>query len=492
VPYAYHQRNAAGALLSHAGNDVDAAIEVLSPLPFACGVVVIVAVSVAWLLTTDLYLALVAIVLFPTLVVLNVLYQRRVERPAEEAQHHLGVVSSVAHESFDGALVVKALGAERIEGERFAAAADALRAAKVEVAVTRATFESVLDALPTIGIAVLLPVGAWRIDQGALSVGDVVAFANLFTIIVWPLRLIGYVLGELPRAVVGHDRVARVLDEPDDPRHRLPAAPLDGPRPDDAGGAATRGARLDVEHLWFGFGPDRPVLRDVSFSVDADRTVAVVGPTGSGKSTLLLVISGLLDATGGAVLVDGRPVADRSVDELRSEVAMAFQEPFLFGDSVSENVLLGIEQADRLEEVAALAGVSGFARRLPNGFTTVVGERGATLSGGQRQRVALARALARRPRLLLLDDAASAVDPTTEARILASLREHLTATTTVMVASRLSTIALADEVVFLEEGRVVDRGAHTDLLVRQPRYEELVWAYELDRADRAGEVGART
>jgi ATP-binding cassette, subfamily B, bacterial len=305
------------------------------------------------------------------------------------------------------------------------------------------------------------------------------------------LRLIGYVLGEVPRAVVSYDRVARVLAEPDDPRHRLAAGPAAKRVLSADDRSLTRGARLDVEHLWFGFDPDRPVLRDVSFSVDPNRTVAVVGPTGSGKSTLLLVISGLLDATSGAVLLDGRPVADRSVDELRSEVAMAFQEPFLFGDSVSENVLLGIEQPGRLDEVAVLAGVAGFARRLPDGFATVVGERGATLSGGQRQRVALARALARRPRLLLLDDATSAVDPTTEARILAALRRHLTATTTVMVASRLSTIALVDEIVFIDEGRVIDHGAHTDVIGRQPRYEALVRAYELDRADRAGHIGTR-
>ncbi|MEY2406394.1 MAG: ATP-binding cassette, subfamily bacterial [Acidimicrobiaceae bacterium] len=482
VPYEYHQRNPTGELLSHAGNDVDAATEVLAPLPFASGVMVILVVSFGWMLLTDPYFAAIAVVLFPTLVALNVVYQRRVERPAEEAQEQLGVVSAVAHESFDGALVVKALGAERLESERFRAASEKLLRAKVRVATTRATFDAVLDALPTIGIAVLLPVGAWRVESGAVTVGDVVAFVSLFTILVWPLRLIGYVLGELPRAVVGMDRIQEVLAEPIDPRHELTVSR------DAASAASGRAALLDVQGLGFGYEPGRDVLDGVTFSVAPGRTVAVVGPTGSGKSTLLLLVAGLIGPQRGGVRVDGRDLSSFTVDDLRATVAMAFQEAFLFGDSLAENILLGDDDPELLATVADLAGVSGFARRLPQGFATLVGERGATLSGGQRQRVALARALARRPRLLLLDDATSAVDPTTEARILRSLRSHLTATTTLVVASRPSTIALADEVIFLDEGRVVDQGAHDELLARQPGYAHLVRAYELDRADRAGEV----
>ncbi|MEY2590193.1 MAG: ATP-binding cassette, subfamily bacterial, partial [Acidimicrobiaceae bacterium] len=361
-------------------------------------------------------------------------------------------------------------------------ASEKLLRAKVRVATTRATFDAVLDALPTIGIAVLLPVGAWRVESGAVTVGDVVAFVSLFTILVWPLRLIGYVLGELPRAVVGMDRIQEVLAEPIDPRHELSVSR-------EAVSAASGGAALlEVQGLGFGYEPGRDVLDGVTFSVAPGRTVAVVGPTGSGKSTLLFLVAGLIGPQRGGVRVDGRDLSSFTVDDLRATVAMAFQEAFLFGDSLAENILLGDDDPELLATVADLAGVSGFARRLPQGFATLVGERGATLSGGQRQRVALARALARSPRLLLLDDATSAVDPTTEARILRSLRSHLTATTTLVVASRPSTIALADEVIFLDEGRVVDQGAHDELLARQPGYAHLVRAYELDRADRAGEV----
>ncbi|MEY2570721.1 MAG: ATP-binding cassette, subfamily bacterial, partial [Acidimicrobiaceae bacterium] len=213
VPYEFHQRSSTGELLSHAGTDVDAVADVLAPLPFATGVIVIILVSLAWLFATDVYLALVGVVVFPAFIITNAFYERKVEVPAGEAQEELGIVSAIAHESFEGALVVKALGAEQLESDRFRAAAERLRDAKLRVASTRATFEATLDALPTAGIAVLLPLGAWRISSGAISIGNVVSFVSLFTIIVWPLRLIGFVLGEIPRSVAGHDRVARVLAE---------------------------------------------------------------------------------------------------------------------------------------------------------------------------------------------------------------------------------------------------------------------------------------
>ncbi len=481
VPYEFHQRTPTGELLAHADADVEAAADSLAPVPFSLGVGVIFITSMVWLVVTDLWLALVGFVVFPLVIAVNLIYQRVVEEPVERAQELVGQVSAIAHESFDGDLIVKALGAEGIESERFRAKAAELQEARIQVARLRATFETTLDALPTMAIVALLLLGAWRVDQGVMTPGTVVAFVSLFTLLTWPLRLIGYVLGNLPRAVVGYDRIQTILAEPVDPRHERSA------------GSATRittpsvdGARLVLDGLSFRYEPDRPVLSNVSAEVKPGTRVALVGPTGSGKSTLVLLVAGLLTPTGGAVRIDGRPLADLTVDELRAEIGVAFQEPFLFSDTVHDNIEManGVETHDAVVAAAALAGAHQFVTRLPDGYETVVGERGATLSGGQRQRVALARALARRPRLLLLDDATSAVDPTTEAAILAALSDRLRGTTTLVVASRPSTIALADEVIYLEEGRVVAHGTPTELLARVPGYERLVRAYELDRADR--------
>jgi ATP-binding cassette subfamily B protein len=487
VPYSFHRRTSTGELLSHAGNDVDAAVEVLAPLPYSTGVVVIVVLSVAWMLATDLWLALVAFAVFPALVLLNVRYQRAIGGPAERAQERLGHVSAVAHESFDGAVVVKVLGAEEIEARRFSAAAVELRDAKVAVSTIRAGFEAVLDALPALGTLVLLPIGAWRVDEGAITTGTIVSFVSLFQLLVFPLRLIGYVLGELPRSVVGHDRIERVLAVPADPRHAVAASvPGSAAGPD---GPADRGALLEVRGLGFAHEAGIDVLDDVSFTVEPGCTVAVVGPTGCGKSTLFLLIAGLLDPERGSIRLDGRDLASIGVAALRAEVATAFQEAFLFADTVAENVLLGWPAED-LHPALTLAGAERFVADLAGGPAAVVGERGATLSGGQRQRLALARALVRRPRLLLLDDATSAVDPTTEARILSAVSGELAGTTTLVVANRPATIALADEVLFLEAGRLVDHGPHLDLVARQPAYRRMVQAYELDRADRDGRGGS--
>jgi ABC-type multidrug transport system fused ATPase/permease subunit len=367
--------------------------------------------------------------------------------------------------------VVKALGAEAAEGERFRAMAERLRDAKVEVATRRATFDALLDSIPTLGVVGLVVAGAWRIDSGAITPGTLVSFVNLFTLLTFPLRIIGYVLGDMPRSVVGHDRVRRVLEEPlpvaSSGAGRLPDRPLD----------------LAVVDASFSYEEGSPALDGVTFSVPAGATVAVVGPTGAGKSTLVLLLARLLRAQRGVVRLGGVVVADLRPGDLAGACATVFQEAFLFAASLEENILLGLDAGP--DEVAAalrLAGADDFVAELPAGTATVVGERGATLSGGQRQRIALARALVRRPRLLLLDDATSAVDPSTEARILQGLASELAETTTVVVATRPSTLALADTVLHLERGRLAGAGTHDELLARSPGYERLVRAYELDRA----------
>ena len=467
LPMDFHRRRPAGELLAHADSDVNSATMVLKPLAFAVSVLVLVVVTLVVLLLAHPLMALIAAVLFPALAVISRVYTRRVEGPAAEVQRRVGEVSAVAHESFDGAVVVKTLGREQAEAARMRAASERLRDERVRVGRMRGTFEPAIDALPTAGAIVLLLVGAWLVDRGSATPGDLVLAATLFSLLAMPLMVVGFFLEEMPRSVVSLERVDSVLDRP------LPAPAI----PAGGGHSLPEGPLgLEIDDLAVGHG-SRLVLDGLSLAVRPGETVALVGATGSGKSTLLETVVGLNDIARGSIRLSGVDAARVTPDELHEAVALVFQEALLFADSVAENVTLRLDGAQTVLPAAlSAAAADEFVEALPSGSATVVGERGVTLSGGQRQRVALARALVRSPRLLMLDDATSAVDPVVESEILASLR-HGFDCTVLVVAHRLATIGLADRVAFLSGGRIVATGMHAELLERDD-YRSLVTAYE--------------
>lgn len=476
LPLSWHHRHPTGALLSNANADVEAVWYPVAPMPMAVGVLVMLVVAAAAMVLTDPVLAAVAGLVFPAIFGLNVLYQRRLSPLATRAQQLRAEVSGVAHESFDGALVVKTLGREAEETERFAATAHRLRDAQIAVGRVRGVFDPVLEALPNLGVLVVLLAGTARIDAGHLAPGELVQVAYLFTLLAFPIRAIGWVLGELPRSVVGWDRVRGVLDA------RGGLSYGESPLPPAAGPAG-----LEVCEVRFSYDETgaAPVLHDVSFAVRPGQVVAVVGPTGSGKSTLTTLLARLVDPHTGQVRLDGVDARDLPRGGVAASAALVAQQTFLFDDTVRDNITLGADLADaQVWDALRLARADGFVAALPGGLDARIGERGATLSGGQRQRLALARALVRRPRLLVLDDATSAVDPSVEAAILAGLRGADLPSTVVVVAYRKATIALADEVVYVEHGRVLGRGSHARLLAELPGYRRLVTAYEQADADR--------
>ena len=496
LPLAWHHRHPSGQLLSNANADVEATWFIFAPLPMALGVIVMLVVGIVQMALVDGAMALVGATVFPLLILVNGIYQRRMTPLATRAQQMRAEVSEVADESLEAALVVKSMGAEEREAARFGAVTGSLREANIAVGRTRGTFDPVIEAIPQLATLVVLAVGTVRAATGAMSPAEVVQVAYLIALLAFPVRAFGWVLGELPRTVVAYERVERVLEAKGATRHG--GATLAGTQPlalelegvtfryevADREDLLERSEEEAAHHVGV---PDRPFALDgVDLTVAPGRTVAVVGPTGAGKSTLASLVVRLLELTAGTVRYDGVDIATLRAGEVSQAAALVPQGTFLFDDTVRGNVTLGEDIDDAAVEAALrLAQAWDFVQRLPRGLDTQVGERGTSLSGGQRQRVALARAIVRNPRLLVLDDATSAVDPEVELAILRGLRERGGGSTVLVVAYRMSTIALADEVVHLDRGRVVDHGTHAELLARDAGYRHLVTAYARQAQERA-------
>jgi ATP-binding cassette subfamily B protein len=462
----YHDRVGPGELLSRASSDSLHVARMMDAIGHTIGYALTVVAVAAVMLVLDWRLALVVLLPVPFITAAAWLYSRRYDRGTRELQEAWGEASTLVEETVSGIRVVKGLGAgDALLGRFRGRSAEVMRRA-LHLARLDAVFIPLLEMLPLLGIAAVLWLGGRATIDGTLTVGSFVAFNAYVVMLVWPLRVLGQRVTTVQKALAASSRIADVLEA--EPRLREPRHPQELDQP------ARGDIRLD--EVRFGHDGDRAVLDGLDLHVAPGESLALVGATGSGKSTVAGLLARLYDPEGGRVLLDGHDLRELRLADVRSAVALVFDETFLFSESVRENIRLARPDAgdEDVRRAAELAGAAAFVEELPDGYDTVLGERGFSLSGGQRQRVAIARAILADPAVLVLDDATSAVDASKEQEIRAALAEVMRGRTTLVIGHRPATIALADRVAVLEGGRIVEQGTHAELTARSPRYRALL------------------
>jgi ATP-binding cassette subfamily B protein len=465
LSYGFYDRHQTGQLMSRATVDLQGVRFFLGYglIFFFQNVLTVVSVTVV-LFFFQWELALIALAITPPLVVLAYRYSHIAHPTLRDVQQRLADVATVAEENIVGVHVVKAFAQEPAEEAKFEYRSELVFDQTLKVNRQRATYVPLISFVPLLAQAFVLLIGARMVARGDLTPGSFSAIFLYLGMLVTPLRSLGMWIGQAQRATASGERIFQVIDEPEEIADRPGATPLE-PGP----------GRVRFEHVSFEYLPGRPVLQDIDLDITAGRTVALIGNTGSGKTTLTSLVPRFYDATAGRITVDGQDVRDVTLISLRSAIGVIAQDPFLFSATVRENIAFGSAGISdgEVERVSRLAQAHEFVERLPQGYDTVIGERGITLSGGQRQRIAIARALAVDPRVLILDDATASVDATTEAQIRTGLRTAMEGRTTLIIAHRLSTIALADEIVVLADGRVAARGTHDELVGTSEVYREI-------------------
>ena len=462
----YHDRVGPGELLSRASSDSLHVARMMDAIGHTIGYALTVVAVAAVMLVLDWRLALVVLLPVPFITVAAWLYSRRYDRGTRELQQAWGEASTLVEETVSGIRVVKGLGAgDALLGRFRGRSAEVMRRA-LHLARLDAVFIPLLEMLPLLGIAAVLWLGGRATIEGTLTVGSFVAFNAYVVMLVWPLRVLGQRVTTVQKALAASSRIADVLEA--EPRLRDPRHPQELDQP------AHGDIRLD--QVRFGHDGDQAVLDGLDLHVAPGESLALVGATGSGKSTVAGLLARLYDPDGGRVLLDGHDLRELRLSDVRRVVALVFDETFLFSESVRENIRLARPDAsdENVRRAAELAGAAAFVDELPDGYDTVLGERGFSLSGGQRQRVAIARAILADPAVLVLDDATSAVDASKEQEIRAALAEVMRGRTTLVIGHRPATIALADRVAVLEGGRIVEQGTHAELIARSPRYRALL------------------
>lgn len=465
LAFSFHDVTSTGELMSRASSDLSQVRLILAMTPITIANLAMFLTVVTVLILLDPVLGSVASLTVPTILLLARVYARRVIRLSFEVQQRLADLSRVVEESIGGIQVTKSYGQEAQEQAKLDRSADRIYNRAVRLAKIRSTFAPLFEVVPSVATVAVLWLGGVRVVGGQVTLGEFVAFTQYLALLNFPLRITGWFFAQLPRAAAAATRIQALLSEA--PEIADPSDPTRMP---------TGRGEVRFSGVSFAYPGGPAVLEGIDLLIPGGTSVALVGTTGAGKTTLAHLVPRFRDVDAGSITVDGIDVRRVALDELRHEVAVVFQETFLFSASVRENIAFGDPDAsdEQIRLAARLAQAHEFICDLPDAYDTVVGERGHSLSGGQRQRVALARAVVRDPRVLILDDATSSVDALVEAEMLAALEQVMKGRTTIIIAHRTSTLALADQVVFLDEGRIAAVGPHLELLATVPRYGEVL------------------